>query len=114
MWLASDVDVVQQWFAYQRTLCGDCGTAEADWGKLWTDIPRWEADTMRCPGCEELAAEQRAVPEKARDRGVKVILRPWRPVEDETDPGPIEPPPPVADRPPSKVPKAVGLFEDVK
>ena len=101
---------MQEWFAYQRSLCPDCGTKEEDWPIRFDEIPRWESDTHRCPGCAEIGAERRAVPDKEFERGVKVYLRPWRPVDDEPDtPPPAAPPTPEA-KPAPREPKTHTLL----
>lgn len=65
---------------YQRKLCPDCGTAEEDWidpvTRRLKDDPAWEATTVQCQGCVELARELETVPE--REKGVRAYLVPYR------------------------------------
>lgn len=78
MWLDDDQDKVAAWLRSRREVCPQCGTVEADWVDPetghFTDTPKWEATTYRCPGCAEVGRVAAAVPDK--EAGVRVILIP--------------------------------------
>lgn len=77
MWLDEDQDKVAAWLEHKTVSCPECGTIEADWvderGRV-RDDPKWEAVTIRCPGCAAIAGAMADVPQG--QRGVHVALRP--------------------------------------
>ena len=79
MWLDEDQDKVLAFLSYERSLCPECGTAEEDWidpvTRRLRDEPMWEATTVQCHGCVELARELEFVPD--HERGVRAYLIPF-------------------------------------
>ncbi|MEU9775293.1 hypothetical protein [Streptomyces sp. NPDC047968] len=58
-------------------MCGSCGTRSAEWDEsLGGDRYAYVTTTVRCVGCELIAAEQDQVPEGPDGYGVRIGLIP--------------------------------------
>lgn len=60
---------------YQRSVCRDCGTREAEWDEAQGgDEDAYTASAHRCSGCQLIADKQADIPES--EHGIKVALLP--------------------------------------
>ncbi|KIF66286.1 hypothetical protein HY68_36915 [Streptomyces sp. AcH 505] len=76
-WTARDRAKALAYQEYQRSVCPQCGTREADWDPdLGGDPYAYEASTHMCFGCEEVARVQKEIPDGPASAGMKVVLLP--------------------------------------
>lgn len=77
-WTARDRAKALAYREYQRTVCPQCGTRDAEWDETaGGDENAYVAATHKCVGCEVIADKQAELPTEGQAaRGMKVYLLP--------------------------------------
>lgn len=76
-WSDLDRRKAMAYAAYQRHVCGTCGTRPEEWDEdAGGDEFAYTAITHRCLGCQTVADKQKEVPDGDEGHGVKVLLIP--------------------------------------
>lgn len=79
-WSEADRAKALAFEAYRRSVCESCGTRAAEWDEAQGgDRYAYVTTTVRCVGCELIAAEQDQVPEGPDGYGVRIGLVPRKP-----------------------------------